>query len=1251
MGGYDVFLSYAHVDVRDNPVRQRFLGELKSSIEALSRRPLVFLDSEALQRGETWNSKIRMAIQSCRVFVCLLSESYLKSPYCKREFLLWSQKELRIGRIRKMTMPIYYVAFPGSFDEMSARSRLAAAVLSLQIDLKPWFEVGETALREEQIRERLEGVVRSVGSALDAGAAAEESFCSVRAYNPAFVGRLSELREVWELCNSGQIPVLHAAGGVGKTELAVAFAHGFADEYPKGRFMIRAENATSWAACLRDLTCGAEYDPNKPEMSAGRLLGLGPDEEKLPLEEFAPLVWSALKDRARQGRLLILVDNLNDMSLVGVKGLQDLDPRGIPSNIHILVTTRDTPGNGRYKIAVPFAVGNLDEDTSLELLRNYCPESAFNQDRPDETDDENLAAARIVSLLDGHAWSLEIIGSYVGENWRRGMTFERQLDAMMKDPRVEGVARDGTWMTDEALLQPTLDALEAEPHGDLEMKLLRIAAAFAPDTISVELLAVCYRELVLPKEADASAPPPSFDECADALRRYHLISLDGDADDRPTSGARFARMHRLTRSAVLRKYADVMPELAAAALEAIDRVVFDDDNVCGADRDACVSLCDFAQDALQRTWGASAIRLVLDSVFTSSLLIDFLADRGLALMDAVRSQMDSSAAHGRYSATDRCKALVATSQLWAGLGKMRNAQASMDEAIECLGSLSSAGGSPDDAMDVAFVCIAVMSGLTTCVDVHAKMADKDMLCVDERRIDRCHRILQRIFSTWKASRAMRQAFRFFERYRHFVRARVARLTEKKEVALQEYKKALSFFPASGRQDAADMMLLAQVNGDLAVVCGDLGHPKEAYARAMKTIDIVERMGNPSAMRVIRVQALYTAAEILRNQDQFGNALALLNDAVVLCREMVAEGAPKVQYSGVLIALSEVAVLAGNGDLAEAVSAESGKILLEMKSDRSGVPLECAKGLVLRGDFLFDRGRKQESVRWYEEALEILEVFRKAGCVTYANALLKLAKAQEACDERDQARSTLSQAVDSVKGERGDESRKLHLCAVMRQADFEQRVGDSIRAEGLYGDLYALASRFRRRDESLGLLYMMNATLGQIELLGADELVRRERLERQCAALRSRQAQLDFAKYAAYYVITLNNHAMTLGKLGRTKASSAAFAKGIEVGRRMVVDGLPDVAGSLETLLDNINALADRSRDYHSLAVPIERIGLDLGRRLSVYGEAWRMAQWCLAKLLSAAGKSDSAQAVIEGIMHYGRRRFRNKTGGVSGGMH
>ena len=227
-GRYDVFLSYSHKDAElyGKETVERIKQEIQNELQDVACRPLVFLDTEALNSGDEWHAKIMEKLEECKVFVCLLSQNYLDSPYCTRERLWWEQKEIRAGRLRKDTLPVYFVQItPDPWQNPSAKVK---DLFGFQLEqqgsaLVPWFS-GKEKVKELFIKERLNFLKNTVQDKISARKQSEKSFCSVTPpLSENFVGRITELKELREICANGHYPVIQADGGVGKTELAVAY--------------------------------------------------------------------------------------------------------------------------------------------------------------------------------------------------------------------------------------------------------------------------------------------------------------------------------------------------------------------------------------------------------------------------------------------------------------------------------------------------------------------------------------------------------------------------------------------------------------------------------------------------------------------------------------------------------------------------------------------------------------------------------------------------------------------------------------------------------------------------------------------------------------------------------------------------------------------------------------------------------------------------------------------------------------------
>ena len=309
---YDVFLSYSHRD-RDTFGMEyilRIKDEIESSLKGLvvGHAPKVFLDAEALHLGELWHSKIMASLRQCKVFVCLVSDQYLNSDYCARERLWWDAQQTRDGRFLDRPYPVYFVRLE---DKKRADAK---DLMAVEMDRQPWFEPLEfntikQKLQEEFIRERLNNISEAVKKHFNVGYV--KSYCSILPpLRVNFVGRTTELRELYELCVNGKHPVIQAFGGVGKTELSVAYAYGFADKYPMGRFMFRMEGVKSWDEAFASTMKMEGIAANGTSRTVFEELNIS--SEKKDKKELHQLAAKAFLERATKGQLLILLDNLDE---------------------------------------------------------------------------------------------------------------------------------------------------------------------------------------------------------------------------------------------------------------------------------------------------------------------------------------------------------------------------------------------------------------------------------------------------------------------------------------------------------------------------------------------------------------------------------------------------------------------------------------------------------------------------------------------------------------------------------------------------------------------------------------------------------------------------------------------------------------------------------------------------------------------------------------------------------------------------
>ena len=538
---YQIFLSYSHKDAEKYGVD--YITEIKRQIEE-SIGENVFLDVDALKPGNAWNAEIQGHLDRSKVFICLLSENYIKSEYCTRERLWWAQREMAKGRFQKATLPVFYIQIETEDETILQRWE---EMQILQNDVRPWFPEGADQVAAKLVSERLK--TAKLLARIDQISKDEDTcskiICSVPSYNLNFVGRIKELSNVRQICQhsgmaAGSIPVIHGEPGCGKSEIAFAYAHGYASEYPGGLFFVPMEHVTEWSMAWQKLS--NEYD-NKHCRAIYELLGLTKDDRKLPPEEFAEKfaqqMWNHVSN---SGRTLILLDNLDCMELISEGGLKGLFPnKMIPKNLDLIATTRNTPHPLQNSKAVPVPIGDLGEEAALELLRLHCEGSDFNQ-APPEDGDETAAAKELLKFLQYHAWSVEIIAGYLGQEYRYGATPRKILEQLKDNFEINTRYKTLREIPDsiDALLNPTIEQIRKQELGGEILELASAAAMFSPDAVGLDLL----RKFWIKRYGGVTcSKTDSWLFAWETLKDHHLLSVENNG---------ISRMHRLTQKFFLK---------------------------------------------------------------------------------------------------------------------------------------------------------------------------------------------------------------------------------------------------------------------------------------------------------------------------------------------------------------------------------------------------------------------------------------------------------------------------------------------------------------------------------------------------------------------------------------------------------------------------------------------------------------------------------------------------------------------------
>ncbi|MFF1301224.1 MULTISPECIES: FxSxx-COOH system tetratricopeptide repeat protein [unclassified Streptomyces] len=192
------------------------------------------------------------------------------------------------------------------------------------------------------------------------------------ARNAVFTGRDGLLIRVREALASGQrvaVQALHGRGGVGKTQLAIEYAHRFAGEY----------ELVWWAA---------SEDPTLiPDQLAALALHTGAAPANTPSADAVSALLAELRTRSRW---LLVFDNAEDPN-----ALAPFLPGG-PG--HVLITSRNPHWHTH---AVPLDVDTLSRTESVALLRaqGAVLTDADADDIAATLDDLPLALAQAAALL------------------------------------------------------------------------------------------------------------------------------------------------------------------------------------------------------------------------------------------------------------------------------------------------------------------------------------------------------------------------------------------------------------------------------------------------------------------------------------------------------------------------------------------------------------------------------------------------------------------------------------------------------------------------------------------------------------------------------------------------------------------------------------------------------------------------------------------------------------------------------------
>lgn len=429
-------------------------------------------------------------------------------------------------------------------EALEAYHRLARR-LAEELGIDPSAEITqlhEAILRQDPELDRQPSAGRA-GSG-DRGQVPETSAAHTRPAQlpldlPSFVGRERELAGLHVLLppdatgpGAGTVVISAIGGtaGVGKTALAVRFAHQVADRFPDGQLYVNLQGF------------GPSGPPVTPEAALrGFLQALGVAPEAIPVDEAgqANLYRTMLAGR----RVLVVLDNARDAAQV-----RPLLP-GSPGSMVIVTSRSELTGLAATEGARLLILGMLNTDEAAELLA-----ARLGQDRLDR---EPGAAEELASLCSGLPLALAIVAARVAarpavalaDTAGELLSAQSRLDALDTGDPATSVRAAFSWsyqqLTEPAARLFRLAGLH--PGRDLTVPAAASLAGIEP-TQARRLLDELVRSHLLSEHA------PGRCNSHDLLRAYAvgLASAPDGADDPRAALTRLFDHYLATAAAAMR---------------------------------------------------------------------------------------------------------------------------------------------------------------------------------------------------------------------------------------------------------------------------------------------------------------------------------------------------------------------------------------------------------------------------------------------------------------------------------------------------------------------------------------------------------------------------------------------------------------------------------------------------------------------------------------------------------------------------
>lgn len=161
------FMSYVHFDDKHengrlSEFRERLSGEVQ--IQSGEEFP-IFQDRNDILWGQNWQERIEESLDAATFLIPILTPSFLKSAFCRKEVERFLEREKQLGR-QDLILPVYYVSCP-LLDDPAKRAKDPLAEILAARQYTDWREFRFDPLTSPQVGKTLAALAAQVVAAVE----------------------------------------------------------------------------------------------------------------------------------------------------------------------------------------------------------------------------------------------------------------------------------------------------------------------------------------------------------------------------------------------------------------------------------------------------------------------------------------------------------------------------------------------------------------------------------------------------------------------------------------------------------------------------------------------------------------------------------------------------------------------------------------------------------------------------------------------------------------------------------------------------------------------------------------------------------------------------------------------------------------------------------------------------------------------------------------------------------------------------